>query len=1523
MKIYLFLTDKIKSYLLPDIIEGSYSFYNIDDSKLINIEARDNKWTIYSTRDSKIINGSFYVESTELKDNTYYVLKNDDMTYLIYITNIKNNDFLKYSYNKDINLIIGTTSDSSIIYNNGLIKGVAAKICYIDDILSIDIENAVGFIYLNNIVIRGKQPISIGDKINIAGLMIIFMRDFFLISNIPENLQINDSLARISKYSFPTSEKIQFREIKDRELYSEKSYFSKSPRIRRIIKTKEIKLSPPPSKSENNELPLILTIGPMLTMGITSGVMLTDVLIKINNNTTTWEESWATVVSSSAMLVAMIVWPLVTNIYNKYYKKAKRRELIEKYSKYLDEKGKELQEEARLQKEILFENLITVYDCARIIQTKDMNFWDKRIDQSDFLVVRIGIGKELLDVKVEYPKEGFTVEEDELRKQADKLVADYKYIEDVPIGYSLAENKITAIMGYSKEKCNYFIDNIILQLLAFYSYEDLKIVIFTNENNKLHWEYLKYLNHTFSNDKTIRFFSTNVNEAKIVSEYLAIETKKRISINHSDDNQGNNYKPHYLIITDDYDMIKKSVFLNDIEETKENLGFSVLLLEQRMSKLPSKCNNFIILNQTTAQILKNSYESQEQITFKEEIIYNINMMEVAKICSNVPIEFEDGLYALPNAVSFLEMEQVGKVEQLNILDRWQTNDTTSSLKAEVGIGEDGEVMYLDLHEKYHGPHGLIAGTTGSGKSEFIITYVLSMCINYSPEDVAFILIDYKGGGLALAFENKATGISLPHLAGTITNLDKAEMDRTLVSIDSEVKRRQKLFNAARDKLEESTIDIYKYQRFYKEGKLDLPIPHLFIICDEFAELKSQQPEFMDNLISVARIGRSLGVHLILATQKPSGVVNDQIWSNTKFRVCLKVQDESDSKEMLKRPEAAYITQVGRYYLQVGYDEIFALGQSAYCGAKYYPSDTIVKEQDKSINFINNCGQFIKNIKATTNSKKEANGEQLQAVIKLIIDVANKENLKTNRLWLDNIPNVILIDNLENKYNLQKQDYHPVAIIGEYDAPEKQEQGIVKYDYLENGNTLIYGNDGAERELLLNAIIYSTFKNYTSEEVNMYIVDYGSESLRVFQDLPQMGNMVFMGEDEKFNNLLKMIRNELQYRKKLFINYGGEYTTYIRNSTDKLPINIVIFNNYDSIFETNQNLYDDLPDLVRDSDRYGIIYIFTCGTANSVGSKISQNFHNIYSFELKDSSDYNYIFNTRTKREPRNIMGRGLLNNDGIHEFQTANIVENENELNEYLAEFINNQKVINQKKAKRIPILPKIIRLDDVKDKIGKLDSIPIGISKNDLEVITYDFTANIGNVISSNKLANTYKFILSLLEILNSVIGTNLIVIDSVKTLNLDTNIYKNYFNNEFDMILDKINQMIESYISNKMQVSGIVLIYGVDKFLAKLNDRSKFDRLLKNAKKYEKISIIIVEDTGKLKLEMYNSWFTENFVVTDGIWIGKGVADSLFKIATISKELLGDMKNNMGFFVLESMTTKIKLIDFISKEETGDNNE
>ena len=120
-----------------------------------------------------------------------------------------------------------------------------------------------------------------------------------------------------------------------------------------------------------------------------------------------------------------------------------------------------------------------------------------------------------------------------------------------------------------------------------------------------------------------------------------------------------------------------------------------------------------------------------------------------------------------------------------------------------------------------------------------------------------------------------------------------------------------------------------YIKKYKAGEVDIPLPHLIIIVDEFAELKAEHPDFMKELISAARIGRSLGVHLILATQKPSGVVDDQIWSNSKFKLCLKVQNKEDSNEVIKTPLAAEIKEPGRAYLQVGNNEIFELFQSAY------------------------------------------------------------------------------------------------------------------------------------------------------------------------------------------------------------------------------------------------------------------------------------------------------------------------------------------------------------------------------------------------------------------------------------------------------------------------------------------------------------------------------------------------------------------------------------------------------------------
>src|SRR5690625_2123913 len=185
---------------------------------------------------------------------------------------------------------------------------------------------------------------------------------------------------------------------------------------------------------------------------------------------------------------------------------------------------------------------------------------------------------------------------------------------------------------------------------------------------------------------------------------------------------------------------------------------------------------------------------------------------------------------------------------LAIQKRWIENQSSKSLAVPVCLKGKDDPVYLNLHEKAHGPHGLLAGTTGSGKSEILQTYILSLAMHYHPHEVAFLLIDYKGGGMALLFKE------IPHLLGTITNIEGSKnfSKRALASIKSEMKQRQRLFD------EYEVNHINDYTDLYKEGNAKQPLPHLFLISDEFAELKSEEPEFINELVSAARIGRSLG-----------------------------------------------------------------------------------------------------------------------------------------------------------------------------------------------------------------------------------------------------------------------------------------------------------------------------------------------------------------------------------------------------------------------------------------------------------------------------------------------------------------------------------------------------------------------------------------------------------------------------------------------------------------------------------------
>lgn len=437
---------------------------------------------------------------------------------------------------------------------------------------------------------------------------------------------------------------------------------------------------------------------------------------------------------------------------------------------------------------------------------------------------------------------------------------------------------------------------------------------------------------------------------------------------------------------------------------------------------------------------------------------NLSEMDVfSRQLSNFKVRENASNAAIPDMLTFLDMYKTSRVEDLDMYHKWLENRTYESMRSLIGQKAGEQPVYLDIHEKYHGPHGLVAGTTGSGKSETLQTYILSLVLNYHPHEVAFILIDYKGGGMAQSF------IGLPHLAGVITNLGGNQTTRALLSINAEIKRRQRTFNEYKIK------HIDAYIELYRNGEAEEPMPHLLIIADEFAELKKEQPDFVRALVSAARVGRSLGINLILATQKPSGVVDDEIWSNTRFRICLRVADKQDSNEMLKRTDAAYITGTGRGFLQVGNDEIFDEFQSGWSGAPYTPEVPFNDDSKAKAVIIGLTGK-----PEAVKKKKKKKGDnvkkftQLDAMVQYAANLAEENHIKPLRqIWLPPLPGLFYLDDLELTWD-EKQIKLPVGLA---DDPQNQRQFPVYLDFIRDGHLLICGSAGSGKTSLVQTILY--------------------------------------------------------------------------------------------------------------------------------------------------------------------------------------------------------------------------------------------------------------------------------------------------------------------------------------------------------------------------------------------------------------------------------------------------------------------
>ncbi|SER58308.1 type VII secretion protein EssC, partial [Isobaculum melis] len=771
-------------------------------------------------------------------------------------------------------------------------------------------------IYVNFQLATGSVHLTSGDQLTIAHQTYTIYEDEIHVA-ISDKMTVQLPALALSAYTF----------------YEDYPDYHRSPRLIYRDPEEKITLAPPDSAPSKNNQQLLKTIlPPLLMLGMTIAMNFI-------------QPRGPYVLITAATTVMTLVFS-VTN-YFKQNKKFKQDVIDRKriYEEYLTEKSKEIYSLALEQRQGRLYHYPSMEELAELGAKFNHRIYEKTALHHDFLTYRLGLGDVKLSSEVSYSGSEGQKKLDEIEQEGMNLWRDTQKVSNVPVTTDL----ISGPLGYIGPR-KLVIEQLHLlvnQLSFFHSYHDLQMISIFPEDELPQWNWMRFLPHAKLQEMNVRGFVYHQRSRDQVLNSLTQILKNRKNALDEKGRGGENtiFTPHYVVMITDEKLILDHAIMEFFNEDPSNLGCSIIFVQDVMSSLPENIQTIIDVRDSKTGMMVLEKNELKNIRFElDHFPADFDKEKLPRILA--PLNHLQNLKnSIPEAITFLEMYEVDKFEDLNVQQRWAAHSPHKSLAVPLGVRGKEDIVYLNLHEKAHGPHGLVAGTTGSGKSEIVQSYILSLAVNFHPYEVAFLLIDYKGGGMANLFRN------LPHLLGSITNLDGAQSMRALISINAELKRRQRLFS------ENNVNHINQYQKLYKDGDVSEPMPHLFLISDEFAELKSEQPEFMKELVSTARIGRSLGIHLILATQKPSGVVDDQIWSNSKFKLALKVADKSDSMEMLKTPDAAEITQPGRAYLQVGNNEIYELFQSAWSGADYLPDQSDQEEVDNTIYAINDLGQY--------------------------------------------------------------------------------------------------------------------------------------------------------------------------------------------------------------------------------------------------------------------------------------------------------------------------------------------------------------------------------------------------------------------------------------------------------------------------------------------------------------------------------------------------------------------------------------
>lgn len=1225
---------------------------------------------------------------------------------------------------------------------------VVIKLPYVSNVHFV-LKNEAGSVRIedlgstNGIYLNGKKVniahMKSGDVLSIWSTQICLQNGELFFRNVGEALSINE----VQDYSSAVTShmKGQGTALK----------YRRSPRMQEQLPCEDIILSNAPTKGQKFE-----KSGGMFSALAGTGAMFAASML-------TTAASPALLAARAASLVSPVTSFATSSSSNKKRKKnMEQYEAMrwEKYGAYINDQRVRIESVAKVQRDILTRENQTPQECINTLYELKRSLWERMPSDRDFLDVRIGMGYEELCVKVKSRQDGnqFQMEDDEVRELSEQIIEQTRIVDNIPARISLLENQTIGMVG-NRHKAIQLVKNMLIALTSTHCFEDIRIVGIFNQEEREIWDSLRWFPHTWDENQQFRFLAFDKKEAHNLCDFFHEVLKgRREEVKENYYHKTMVPKPYYIFLFGSKELVEKEEIMNELFVDNIAMGATSIFLFNDMYSLPHGCKFIVDLDNGPCAFDKNVANKKFYFTM-DAPTQDAQFDAYARRMSAIELDGFSTQADLPNGTTFLQGFEAETVEQLHVIERWNSSVAYESLAAPIGMMAGGKRFSLDIHEKKHGPHGLVAGTTGSGKSELLQTWILSMALCYHPHDVVFVLIDYKGGGMANLLE------PLPHVVGKITNIG-SNIGRSLISLQSEIKRRMAVFDAY------NVNHIDKYQKLYKSGKAVEPLPHLIIVADEFAELKKEEPEFMTGLISASRVGRSLGVHLVLATQKPGGVVDDQIQSNSRFRLCLKVQDVNDSREMIKRPDAAKITQAGRSYIRVGEDEYFDLFQSYWSGAPYFGHAKQEDDEENCVRIVEISGRRIKMLE-DNRPKMKSDLDELTAIVRYMKSVAKENGIKKlPGPWAPELPEELMHENLpceggfDGKQWKGNQKWLTIPV-GLFDSPKTQSQGVQIMDFATEGHYGIYGAPGTGKTTLLKTVVLALGKYYTPQDVNIYILDCGGWSMSVFANMPHVGGVALDGEEEKFFKFEKLIMDEFENRKRQFLkNEVSSLTAYREAVSADMPAIIIAIDNFVPIFDLYPDLENLFTTIAREGATYGIHLVYTANTTSGVRYKVLQNIRGAVAFELTDKGDYTTIVGRIEGMPLPKVCGRAFFKGNPPMEFQAALYMDGETDRDKML-KLKNLIAEMNQAwdgpKPRPIPVMPETVTLSEMMQEYNVRTVLPVGVNYEDIRTTYMDLTDNYSMMISGSMHSGKSRMLQNMSDmILTRFSETKVFVFDS-----------------------------------------------------------------------------------------------------------------------------------------------------------------